>query len=297
MNYDISKLKTYSIPAYLASKGVEPEKVKGDMLTYLSPLHTEKTASFFVDIKTNTYKDFGFDEKGGDVIDLVQRIEKLSRYKAFERVHFLMNSQEANEILERMTYIPKEEAKKKSLLLSVRELESRWLLNYCNSRGISDSIAKTFLYQVSYLNPNDQKFIALGMRNSLGSFEIRSNNFKACLGDKAPTILTQRPQSGTVSLFEGMFDFLSIFELKAKKTFFDLKSDAVIYNSLSLLNQANLSNYHTICVFFDNDSTGRKGLEKIRLTYPEKNIVDYSLTLYPEHTDLNQYLLCQKQKK
>lgn len=46
----IQEIKAISISGFLSSKGYEPVNKKGYKWWYLSPLHTEQTASFKVDL-------------------------------------------------------------------------------------------------------------------------------------------------------------------------------------------------------------------------------------------------------
>ena len=65
----IQEIKAISISGFLSSKGYEPANKKGYKWWYLSPLHTEQTASFKVDLNKNVWYDFGLG-KGGNIIDL-----------------------------------------------------------------------------------------------------------------------------------------------------------------------------------------------------------------------------------
>ena len=55
----IQEIKAISISGFLSSKGYEPVNKKGYKWWYLSPLHTEQTASFKVDLNKNVWYDFG----------------------------------------------------------------------------------------------------------------------------------------------------------------------------------------------------------------------------------------------
>lgn len=299
MNYDIKKLKEFQITDYLQDLGFEAVTEKGNMLLFFSPLHPEKNPSFWVNTATNTYKDFGLDEKGGDVIDLVQRAERISRYKAFERVQFLKNNRESINILERATYV--EKPKRKTIVLNAKPLESEHLLKYCKSRGISKNIAQLYLYQVQYLNPHDQKFTAVGMVNNKGGYEIRSkygtNDFKACIGEKSFSIVRQRPPSSTLYLFEGMFDFLSMMEMKKVNDRSSIGVDCIVLNSLSCISHVDFNAYKTVCLFLDNDDAGRKAADKIKSQNPLIEFNDIAQSYYPNHKDLNAYLICPNRKR
>ena len=62
----IQEIKAIQISNFLASKGYEPINRKGNKWWYLSPLHTEKTASFKVDLTKNVWYDFALG-KGGNI--------------------------------------------------------------------------------------------------------------------------------------------------------------------------------------------------------------------------------------
>lgn len=69
----IQEIKAIQISNFLASKGYEPINRKGNKWWYLSPLHTEKTASFKVDLTQNVWYDFALG-KGGNIIDLAMQL-------------------------------------------------------------------------------------------------------------------------------------------------------------------------------------------------------------------------------
>ncbi len=295
MHYNIKDLRSYLITDYLDSLGLEKVNESGSRWNYFSPFRNESSPSFWVDLENNTWKDFGRDDKGGDVIDLVQFVEKLSRYKAFERVNFLKNNKSVQNIFERAER--KEKPQRKAMVLNFRQLESNYLIEYCISRGISEKIAKGYLYQIQYLNPHDQKFVAVGMVNVKGGYEIRSKSFKACIGEKSYTQLTQRPFSKKVMVFEGMFDFLSMMQIKKIDSFYNIGANIIVLHSLSCINHIDLKNYETIDLFLDNDDAGIKATEKLIEQYQEKQIIDFSKILYPNAKDLNEFLLCQRPQK
>ena len=72
----IQEIKAIQISNFLASKGYEPINRKGNKWWYLSPLHTEKTASFKVDLTKNVWYDFALG-KGGNIIDLAMMLPPL----------------------------------------------------------------------------------------------------------------------------------------------------------------------------------------------------------------------------
>lgn len=296
MHHDIKKIREYSIIDYLSTLGLEPVAENEREAKYFSPLREENSPSFSVLIKDNKWKDFGTDIWKSDVIELVQRVEKLSFSKALDRINFLINNNEVNKIFERVS--KHEKPLKKTAIINAKPIDHHVLIDYCKNRGIEEQIARAYLYQVNYLNPNDQKFFAIGIYNVKGGCEIRGfKNFKTCIGEKTFTQITQRPFSTRVMIFEGMFDFLSLIQLKRIKHFSDLGANVIVLHSISCLGHTDLKNYESIDLFLDNDDAGKKATEKIFDQYPEKTICDFSQSLYPNHKDLNDFLLCQKAKK
>ena len=72
MTYD--EINRISIRAYLAARGIVPQREQGNRGMYLSPLRKERTASFSVSYDKNLWHDFGTGE-GGSINDLVARME------------------------------------------------------------------------------------------------------------------------------------------------------------------------------------------------------------------------------
>lgn len=68
---NIKEIKQIKLQDFLASMGCKPVKQYGVNLMYLSPLRTEKHASFKVNTEINQWYDFGIG-RGGNIIDLVE---------------------------------------------------------------------------------------------------------------------------------------------------------------------------------------------------------------------------------
>ena len=64
------------ITDYLASRGIQPHIEQRGQFLYFSPLRDERTPSFWVDPQKNLFNDFGNTKHGGDIIRLVQLLEK-----------------------------------------------------------------------------------------------------------------------------------------------------------------------------------------------------------------------------
>lgn len=77
----IQEIKAIQISNFLASKGYEPINRKGNKWWYLSPLHTEKTASFKVDLTKNVWYDLHWAK---EVTSLIWRCNYTTR-KTFQK--------------------------------------------------------------------------------------------------------------------------------------------------------------------------------------------------------------------
>ncbi|MCM1142596.1 MAG: toprim domain-containing protein, partial [Muribaculum sp.] len=88
------------------------------------------------------------------------------------------------------------------------------------------------------------------------------------------------------NVFEGFIDFLS-----AEKLGYNDGNDTIVLNSVSNLSKAltPLSGYSFISCYLDNDDAGRAALAKLRKEFGDR-MADKS-TLYPDHKDLNDYLV------
>ena len=91
-------------------------------------------------------------------------------------------------------------------------------------------------------------------------------------------------ETKTVSIFEGMFDFLSCIEYCKRPP----RCTAIILNSVSNLSQAmpQLIGATTIYSYLDNDSAGQKATQKMRDA--GLNVSDKS-TIYKGFNDFNEY--------
>ena len=72
---NINDIKQIKLQDFLAAIGCKPVKQYGVNLMYLSPLRTEKHASFKVNTEINQWYDFGIG-KGGNIIDLAELLYK-----------------------------------------------------------------------------------------------------------------------------------------------------------------------------------------------------------------------------
>lgn len=129
----IQEIKAIQISNFLASKGYEPINRKGNKWWYLSPLHTEKTASFKVDLTKNVWYDFALG-KGGNIIDLAMQLYHTQNIS--EVLHMMGHSIILPTIPIHSTCSQKDTSFED---IKVKELAHPALLQYLSGRGV-DSI-------------------------------------------------------------------------------------------------------------------------------------------------------------
>jgi hypothetical protein len=281
----IQDLKQYPITDYLQSLGLEPVKSVGNELVYYSPKTNEKTPSFFVNPSKNVFFDYSSNENG-DVIRLVQYLQGLDFSTACNHLERLGNGGVNPLPQNSFSFCGNEDINPKNTITinTVKPLQSNSLIAYCESRKIPFHVAYKFLHEVHYSN-NGKAYYSLGFENDKGGFELRNEKFKGCTHPKTITTF-EVPESKTVYLFEGFFDFLSAL------AFFGTskpRNTVVVVNSLSCLPHAKerLKQAETMHTFLDRDSSGIKAVEKLRLE--NHCIVDRSV-IYEGYKDFNEFL-------
>lgn len=271
----IQEIKTIQISDFLANKGYEPVSKKGSKWWYLSPLHSERTASFKVDQTKNLWYDFGLG-KGGNILDLAM---ELYHTESISEVLHLMSQTAIIPIQQRTAIKPEE--KSSFEVIEVKVLEHPALLKYLSSRGISSTVAKSQCVEIHY-KVSGKNYFAIGFKNDAGGYELRNPYFKGCIAPKAFTTIAKH---GTVChVFEGFMDYLSYLVLYGK-------CDAVVLNSIVNIPQALpvLERYSQVFCHLDNDAAGRMGTQQIATALGKKS-TDMAHE-YEGNKDLNEYLI------
>ena len=271
----IQEIKAISISGFLSSKGYEPVNKKGYKWWYLSPLHTEQTASFKVDLNKNVWYDFGLG-KGGNIIDLA--MELYQTHNISEVLHMMERSIILPTTLTQST-CPQKDTSFEDIY--VKELEHPALLNYLLERGIDSITAKSLCVEIHYKS-DGKRYFAIGFKNDAGGYELRNPYFKGCIAPKA--ITTIRNHEGVGHVFEGFMDYLSYLILHSECDAVVLNSIVNIPNVLPILNK-----YSQICCHLDNDKAGRMATWQIMKALGDK-CTDAS-NEYEEYKDLNEYLM------
>ncbi len=249
-----------------------------------SPFRGEKTPSFKINPRLNTWYDFG-EGVGGSNIDLVMRLRNCT---AGEAIKILRNG---NFPIANIGACGYSGAVRKAPQNGVKLHEikdfgnNKAIADYiCGERKIARKAAERWLKEVYYYTGDKHRFGA-GFGNDSGGWEIRSKYFKGCVGGKSVT--TIRKDNGKVAIFEGFIDFLSAL------TYYGLaepNNDVIVLNTLALCEKLDLSNYEEIRLFLDNDEAGRSATKKLVKKY---NAKDYS-HLYKGYKDFNEMLIVTK---
>src|SRR5688500_3167236 len=125
-----NQVKQRDMVEYLSRLGYEPAKVRGNDYWYLSPLRTERTASFKVSRKLNRWFDHGLG-KGGNLVDfgilyhrcsIKEFLEKFDTHLSFHQPPVTVDNKENEQVVK---------------IISVNPITSLVLLRYLHQRRIA----------------------------------------------------------------------------------------------------------------------------------------------------------------
>lgn len=271
--------KAIDMVDYLSALGHEPKKIIRFDYWYLSPLRSEKTASFKVNRAINRWYDHGIG-KGGNLIDFAILYHHCTIRKLLQSLH-------AHCSFHKPTPQQPEpvQAENKIQILQDFMISSSALLDYLKQRKIPYKIADLFCREVRY-QFNKKIYYAIGFKNDAGGYELRNAYFKNSSAPKG--ITTFRKGAAKVAAFEGFFDFLSFLFLFQNQE--PINWDFCILNSLSFLEKARpfLEEHESIHLYFDNDEAGQNCSHyALQL---DKKYMDES-SLYNNYKDLNEWIV------
>jgi len=277
-------VKIEDILAYFGYKVQETQKIE---FFIHSPFRQEKTPSFKINKRLNTWYDFG-QAMGGSNVDL---LIKLKNWTAKEAINFLKNFNPAfssfpPQNLSKLSDFKPSEPRKDELginILKTQKIQNKALISYLNSRKIPLKLAKKYLQEI-YFKKNEKTYFALAWQNQSGGWNWRNKYLKGCIGSNNFTFFSKNAEN--VSIFEGIFDFLSAV------VYFDKEpsGDVIVLNSVANLAKVELSGYKRINLFFDNDKAGINAKNEIFIKNEEKEIKDYS-KIYGDYKDFNEFLM------
>ncbi len=281
---DIDAIKGISLVDFLHHLGYKPTGRDSKGLWFYAPYRNERKPSFHVNPRKNVWFDFGSGD-GGDIFTLAG---ELCNSTDFIR--------QAEYIAEKMRLPVSQPYKPEPFIeqptfedVEISKLVSPALLCYLANRGIPADIAQRYCVQVDY-KLHGKSYYAIGFENSAHGFELRSSFFKGSYPPKHITHIANG--NARCNVFEGFIDFLS-----AERLGLNDGNDSVVLNSVANVGKAipTLAKYPLILCYLDNDEAGRNALARLQREFCDR-VMDKS-ALYPNHKDLNDYLLTLNPKK
>ena len=288
---NIKKIKQIKLQDFLASMGCKPVKQYGVNFMYLSPLRTEKHASFKVNTEINQWYDFGIG-RGGNIIALAELLYNSSD------VSYLIHQIERNAPSSVSGSLPtvKPITPQNSFEhLQVLPITHPALIKYLEERCIDVETARTVCKELHF-DTRGKHYFVIGFPNIAGGYEIRNPFFKGCIAPKDISHFYAEEPKKVCFVFEGFMDFLSFMTLRKLKnpqqTGLSLQ-DYLVLNSVTNIHKTakRLSRYDSVQCFLDNDEAGRNAYLQLSKELG-KSITDAS-TLYNGFKDLNEYLCAE----
>lgn len=282
----LDKARAVCITDYLTKLGIQPVSMNSKEWVYNSVFREEKTASLHVYLNENRFHDFGDATKGKNIVDLVQNLHGYSFKQAVEHLTAL------EPIIAPISSFVGQKAINTTIqdyiITENRDLQHPALIRYVESRKISFQTAYTFLREIHYSNSKG-KFFGVGYQTDGGGYVVRSEIMKKPINLGKTDIKTFVVQnSKAVSVFEGMFDFLSAIEYYKSKP----RCTAIILNSLSNISKAMplLEKAEKVYTYLDLDvnHAGQNATQKLK----DKgfNVYDQS-SIYDGFKDFNEFLM------
>ena len=275
---NIDAIRQIPLVDFLNHLGYQPTGRDSKGLWFYAPYRSERKPSFHVNPNKNIWFDFGTGT-GGDIFTLAGEMSgetDFLRQADFIAVKMQLpvdKPYKPTPFIEEPTFAN----------LEISTLKAPALLKYLADRGISYDIARQYCVQVDY-EMKGKRYYAIGFRNNADGYELRNPFFK---GSSPPKHITHIADGNPrCSVFEGFIDFLS-----AERLGFNDGTDTIVLNSVSNLGKAiePLTEYPLILCYLDNDSAGRAALARLQKEFGDK-VIDKS-ALYPNHKDLNDYLV------
>lgn len=275
---NIDAIRQIPLVDFLNHLGYQPTGRDSKGLWFYAPYRSERKPSFHVNPNKNIWFDFGTGT-GGDIFTLAGEMSgetDFLRQADFIAVKMQLPVEKPYKptpFIEEPTFAN----------LEISTLKAPALLKYLADRGIPHDIARQYCVQVDY-EMKGKHYYAIGFRNNADGYELRNPFFK---GSSPPKHITHIANGNPrCSVFEGFIDFLS-----AERLGFNDGTDTIVLNSVSNLGKAiePLTDYPLILCYLDNDAAGRAALARLQKEFGDR-VMDKS-ALYPNHKDLNDYLV------
>ena len=281
---NIDAIRQIPLVDFLNHLGYQPTGRDSKGLWFCSPYRNERKPSFHVNPRKNLWFDFG-SGAGGDIFNLAGELTGETDF--IRRVEFIAQKMQ---LPVEKPYKPVPFVEEPTFAnVEISRLEAPALLKYLADRGIPRDIAQRYCVQVDY-ELHGKRYYAIGFENNAHGYELRNPFFKGAYPPKNIThIVNGNPRC---NVFEGFIDFLS-----AERLGYNDGNDSVVLNSVSNLSKAipYLQHYPLVLCYLDNDVAGRAALARLQREFGDK-VADKS-SLYPQHKDLNDYLMSLSPKK
>lgn len=273
---------------YLAFLGYRPSKIRGSDYWYLSPLRSERTASFKVNRHLNLWYDHGLGE-GGTLLKfgvsyhrctMRDFLQKLTDYCGHQGLSFQLP--EPSQAVTTTTKKMEPDNSSKIKVTSTGLLNDPVLLSYLQTRAITLELARLHCVEVNFTLYR-KVHRAIGFPNSSGGYELRNQSFKGSSSPK--TFRFMDNGSKTLHVFEGFFDFLSW-----QQHFGNIGTSQLnflILNSLSFFNKARpvMEAHPQINLWLDRGKAGQACT--VQAIHSHAAYTDQS-SLYRDMDDLNE---------
>ena len=285
---NIDQIKKIKLQEFLATIDCKPVKQYGVNLMYLSPLRTEKHASFKVNTELNLGYDFAIG-RGGNIIDLAELLYNSSDVSYL--IHQIARNVPGCVSVSLPTAKPNT-PQNSFENLQVLSITHPALINYLGERCIDIEIARTVCKELHF-DTRGKHYFGIGFPNIAGGYEIRNPFFKGGITPKDISLFHNEESRQSCFVFEGFMDFLSFMMLRRKENNGLKRQDYLVLNSVTNIHKAikKLSCYDSVQCFLDNDTAGRNAY--LRLSKELGSSVLDSSSLYSDFKDLNDYLCAE----
>ena len=248
---NIKKIKQIKLQEFFATIDSKSVKQYGVNLMYLSPLRTEKHASFKVNTELNLWYDFGI-SRGGNIIDLAELLYNSSD------VSYLIRQIERNAPSCVSVSLPKAKPNTPQNSfenIQVLSITHPALIKYLGERCIDIEIARTVCKELHF-DTRDKHYFGIGFPNIASGYEIRNPFFKGGITPKDISLFHNEESKQSCFVFEGFIDFLSFMMLRRKENGGLKRQDYLVLNSVSNVKKAlePLSHYENVQCFLTYSS-------------------------------------------
>lgn len=275
---NIDAIRQIPLVDFLNHLGYQPTGRDSKGLWFYSPYRNERNPSFHVNPSKNLWFDFGTGV-GGDIFSLAGEIAQTNDF--IRQAEFIAQKMQipVERPYKRVSFVEQPTFSN----VEISKLEHPALLKYLTDRGIPREIAQQYCVRVDY-ELHNKLYYAIGFENVEHGLELRNQFFKGSYPPKAISHIANC--NARCNVFEGFMDFLS-----AERLGLNDGNDTVVLNSVANIGKAIpiLSGYPLILCFLDNDVAGRAALARLQREFGDK-VIDKS-SIYPDHKDLNDYLM------